>query len=162
MIVYMYICHVPPTITISLTRPTYVHTYIHPEQEKAGDARIGPRGVWTQAGGAGGSDGPLLANAGRIPANPVNTNVLVLEQGAKAGKARVVWFESLWILFVYVLASLSQHGPTPVSSTHLHTGAGLVRGRSPLRVRPRDPRPGPARDVRYVVTGGEPAIEAIE
>jgi hypothetical protein len=56
------------------------------EQEKAGTERIGPRGVWTQAGGAGGAAGPWLANAGRIPANPLNTNVLVLEEGAKAGK----------------------------------------------------------------------------
>jgi hypothetical protein len=55
-------------------------------QEKAGADRIGPRGVWTQAGGAGGVDGPWWANAGRIPANPINTNVLVLEEGAKAGK----------------------------------------------------------------------------
>lgn len=69
--------------------PYHCRHNIQIEQEKDGDARIGPRGVWTQAGGAGGSQGPLLANAGRIPANPVNTNMLVLEQGAKAGKVRV-------------------------------------------------------------------------
>jgi len=64
----------------------FLPPFLSLEQEKAGTERIGPRGVWTQAGGAGGAAGPWWANAGRIPANPLNTNVLVLEEGAKAGK----------------------------------------------------------------------------
>lgn len=114
-----------------------MHTSIRPEQEKAGDARIGPRGVWTQAGGAGGSEGPLVANAGRIPANPVNTNVLVLEQGAKAGKARVVWFESPWMLFVYVWHRFHNTAEPPCHHPLNHTQVlALCEGGPPFEFDP--------------------------
>jgi len=68
-------------------------------QEKAGEGRLGSRGVWTQrkgegeeGGKEGGGKGKWWQNIGRLPGNPLNTNVLVMEGGREGGKARTrVW-----------------------------------------------------------------------
>ena len=69
-------------------------------QEKAGEGRLGSRGVWTQRkgegeGGEGGKEGGKgrwWQNIGRLPGNPLNTNVLVMGGAREGGVTRKrVW-----------------------------------------------------------------------
>jgi len=66
-------------------------------QEKAGEERLGSRGVWTQKKGEGergnkGGKGRWWQNIGRLPGNPLNTNVLVMEGGKEGGvENKRVW-----------------------------------------------------------------------
>ncbi|GAB5029434.1 carotenoid oxygenase [Nannochloropsis oceanica] len=66
-------------------------------QEKAGEERLGSRGVWTQKKGEGergnkGGKGRWWQNIGRLPGNPLNTNVLVMEGGKEGGvESKRVW-----------------------------------------------------------------------
>jgi all-trans-8'-apo-beta-carotenal 15,15'-oxygenase len=53
-------------------------------QERAGSRKIGSRGAWTQLG-----QGKWWQNVMRIPSNPLNTNVLVVE-GKPGGQGQVL------------------------------------------------------------------------
>ena len=66
----------------NLTRIPIVHMsslvccspYVYIHQEKAKDGRIAVKGVWTPRG-----SGTFWENWFRIPANPINTNVMMLD-----------------------------------------------------------------------------------
>lgn len=56
-------------------------------QKNAKEGAWGGRGVWTQRGGR---EGKWWENMGRIPDNPLNTNVLVLEGAKEGGTTRTL------------------------------------------------------------------------